>query len=81
MDYSEDSEEDDFIFGGTSALFETTLRVLMNLAKKDPDGAYDNQALRLVERLKAASFEKTLSRINVPSFSNIPNDLIIKERA
>ncbi len=81
VDYSEDSEEDDFIFGGTSALFETTLRVLMNLAKKDPDGAYDNQALRLVERLKAASFEKTLSRINVPSFSNIPNDLIIKEKS
>lgn len=81
VDYSEDSEEDDFIFGGTSALFETTLRVLMKLARKDPDGAYDNQALRLVERLKAASFEKTLLRINVPSFSNIPNDLLIKEKS
>ncbi len=81
QDYSEESEEDDFIFGGTSALFETTLRVLMNLARKDPDGAYDNQALRLVERLKAASFENTLSRINVPSFSNVPNDLLIKEKS
>ncbi len=81
VDYSEESEEDDFIFGGTPALFETTLRVLMNLAKKDPDGAYDNQALRLVERLKAASFENTLSKINVPSYSNIPNDLVIKEKS
>ncbi|MGC8605781.1 MAG: tetratricopeptide repeat protein, partial [Desulfomonilaceae bacterium] len=80
-DYSEESEEDDFIFGGTTALFETTLRVLMNLARKDPDGAYDNQALRLVERLKAASFESTLSRINVPSFSNVPDDLLIKEKS
>ncbi|MGC8657899.1 MAG: tetratricopeptide repeat protein [Desulfomonilaceae bacterium] len=81
VDYSEESEEDDFIFGGTSALFETTLRVLMNLAKKDPEGAYDNQALRLVERLKASSFENTLSKINVPSYSNIPNDLVIKEKS
>lgn len=80
-DYSEESEDDDFIFGGTSALFETSLRVLMNLAKKDPDGAYDNQALRLVERLKAASFENTLSRINVPSFSDLPNELLIKEKS
>jgi tetratricopeptide (TPR) repeat protein len=80
-DFSEESEDDDFIFGGTSALFETTLRVLMTLAKKDPDGAYDNQALRLIERLKAASFENTLLKINVPSFSNVPNDLIIKEKS
>ncbi len=80
-DYSEESEEDDFIFGGTSALFETTLRVLMNLAKKDPEGEYDNQALRLVERLKAAHFQDILSRTNVPSFSNVPNDLLLKEKS
>ena len=80
-DYSEESEEDDFIFGGTSSLFETTLRVLMNLAKKDPEGEYDNQALRLVERLKAASFEDTLSMINIPSFSNVPDDLLLREKS
>lgn len=80
-DYSEESEEDDFIFGGTSALFETTLRVLMNLAKKDPEGEYDNQALRLVERLKAASFEDTMSRINIPAFSTVPNELLLKEKS
>ncbi|MFH0958775.1 MAG: tetratricopeptide repeat protein [Pseudomonadota bacterium] len=80
-EYSEESEEDDFIFGGTSALFETTLRVLMNLAKKDPEGEYDNQALMLVERLKAASFLDTLTKINVPGFSNIPSDLLLREKS
>jgi len=80
-DVVEDSEEDDFIFGGKTALFETTLRVLMRLAKKDPGGAYDNQALKIVERLKAADFENTLSRINVDSFSDLPPELLIKEKS
>lgn len=80
-DIIEESDEDNFIFGGRTALFETTLRVLMNLAKKDPGGAYDSQALRIVEKLKAAEFENTLSRINVDSFSDLPNDLLIKEKS
>ncbi len=80
-DIIEESEEDNFIFGGRTALFETTLRVMMNLAKKDPAGAYDSQALRIVEKLKAAEFENTLSRINVDSFSDLPNELLIKEKS
>lgn len=77
----EESEEDDFIFGGKTALFETTLRVLMGLARKDPEGAYDSQALRIVEKLKAAEFENALSRINVENFSNLPRELLIKEKS
>ncbi len=80
-DIIEESDEDNFIFGGKTALFETTLRVLMTLAKKDPAGAYDNQALRIVEKLKAAEFENTLSRINVDSFSDLPQDLLVKEKS
>ncbi len=80
-DIMEESDEDDFIFGGKTALFETTLRVLMTLAKKDPKGAYDHQALRIVERLKAAGFENTLSRINVDHFSDLPQELLIKEKS
>lgn len=78
---TEESDEDDFIFGGKRALFETTLRVLMKLAKKDPDGAYDHQALRIVEQLKAAAFENALSRINVDNFSDLPQDLLLKEKS
>jgi tetratricopeptide (TPR) repeat protein len=80
-DISEDSDEDDFIFGGRSALFDTALRVLMKLAKKDPEGAYDNQALRIVEKLKASEFENTLSRINVDHFSDLPQELLVKEKS
>ncbi|HMK33533.1 MAG TPA: CHAT domain-containing protein, partial [Desulfomonilaceae bacterium] len=80
-DIIEESDEDNFIFGGKTALFDTSLRVLMRLAKKDPAGAYDNQALRIVEKLKAAEFEKTLSRINVDSFSDLPQELLIKEKS
>jgi len=80
-DIAEESEEDNFIFGGKRALFETTLKVLMQLARKDPEGAYDNQALRIAERLKAASFENTLSRINVESFSDLPHELLIREKS
>lgn len=80
-DITEDFDEDDFIFGGRTALFETTLRVLMQLARKDPQGAYDTQALRIVEKLKAAAFESTLSRINVDSFSDVPQELLIKEKS
>jgi tetratricopeptide (TPR) repeat protein len=80
-DIIEESDEDNFIFGGKTALFETTLRVLMTLAKKDPAGAYDNQALRIVEKLKAAEFENTLSRINVDRFSDLPQDLLVKEKS
>jgi len=80
-DITAESDENDFIFGGKKALFETTLRVLMKLAKKDPDGAYDHQALRIVEKLKAAAFENTLSRINVDSFSDLPQDLLLKEKS
>ncbi len=80
-DIIEESDEDNFIFGGKTALFETTLRVLMILAKKDPEGAYDNQALRIVEKLKAAEFENTLSRINVDRFSDLPQDLLVKEKS
>ncbi|MBI4961738.1 MAG: tetratricopeptide repeat protein [Desulfomonile tiedjei] len=76
-----ESDEDDFIFGGKKALFETTLRVLMNLAKKDPDGAYDQLALRIVEKLKAAAFENALSRINVDGFSDLPQELLLKEKS
>ncbi len=76
----DESEEDDFLFGGQKALFETTLRALMNLAKKDPEGEYDNQALRIVEKLKAKEFENTLSKINVEKFSNMPADLLLKEK-
>lgn len=80
-DIIEESDEDNFIFGGKKALFETTLSVLMRLARKDPEGAYDNQALGIVERLKAAAFENVLSGINVPSFSDVPKDLMIRERS
>ncbi len=80
-DIVEESEEDNFIFGGKNALFETTLKVLMRLARKDPDGAYDNQALRIVEKLKAAEFENLLSRINVESVAELPNELLIKEKS
>ncbi len=80
-DYTEESDEDDFIFGGKTALFETTLRVMMNLAKKDPGGAYDSRALRIAESLKASSFENTLSKTNVENFSDVPNDLLIKEKS
>ncbi len=80
-DIMEESDEDNFIFGGKAALFETTLHVLMRLARKDPDGAYDNHALSIVEKLKAASFENALSRINVDTFSRLPHDLLIKEKS
>lgn len=80
-DIMEESEEDDFIFGGKKALFETTLTVLMRLARKDPEGAYDHQALRIVEKLKAAEFESVLSRINVERFADLPQDLLIKEKS
>jgi CHAT domain-containing protein/Tfp pilus assembly protein PilF len=80
-DIVEESPEDNFIFGGKTALFETTLRALMKLARKDPKGAYDNQALRIVEKLKAAAFENTLSRINVQTFSDLPRELVLKEKS
>ncbi|MDQ7782002.1 MAG: tetratricopeptide repeat protein [Desulfomonilaceae bacterium] len=80
-DTVEESAEDDFIFGGKSALYETTLRVLMKLARRDPQGAYDNQALKIVEKIKEADFENTLSRINVVSFSDLPNELLVKEKS
>lgn len=80
-DTMEELEEDDFIFGGKTALFETTLRVLMGLARKDPEGAYDNQALRIVEKLKAVEFENALSKINVEHFSDLPQELLIKEKS
>lgn len=80
-DYTEESDEDDFIFGGKTTLFETTLRVMMTLAKKDPGGAYDSRALRIAESLKSSSFENTLARINVENFSDVPNDLLIKEKS
>jgi tetratricopeptide (TPR) repeat protein len=80
-DIVEESDEDNFIFGGKTALFDTALRVLMQLARKDPGGAYDSQALRVVEKLKAAEFENTLSRINVDSFSDLPQELLIKEKS
>ncbi len=80
-DIIEESEEDNFIFGGKTALFETTLRVLMMLAKKDPQGAYDNQALRIAEKLKAAEFESALERINVEKFSDVPEELLVKEKS
>ena len=76
-----DSDEEDFIFGGKTALFETTLRVLMRLAKKDPGGAYDSQALKIAEKLKAGEFETTLSRINVESFSDLPPELLVREKS
>ena len=80
-DYTEESDEDEFIFGGKTTLFETTLRVMMNLAKKDPGGAYDSRALRIAESLKASSFEGALARINVENFSDLPNELLIKEKS
>jgi len=80
-DIIEESDEDNFIFGGKKGLFETTLRVLMRLAKKDPQGAYDQEALKIVEKLKAAEFDAMLSRINVDSFSDLPNELLIKEKS
>lgn len=80
-DTVEEFDEDEFIFGGKTALFETSLRVLMKLARRDPEGAYDNLALKIVEKLKAAEFENTLSRINVESFSDLPRDLLIKEKS
>ncbi|HTY22441.1 MAG TPA: tetratricopeptide repeat protein [Desulfomonilaceae bacterium] len=80
-DIIEESDEDNFIFGGKTALFETTLRVLMTLAKKDPGGAYDDQALRIAERLKAAAFENSLERINIEKFSDVPQELLIREKS
>lgn len=78
---TEESEEDDFLFGGRRALYEAALRVLMGLARKDPGGAYDSQALRIVEKLKAVDFEKALSSINVETFSDLPNELVLKEKS
>lgn len=80
-DTIEESDEDEFILGGKRALFETTLRVLMTLSRKDPEGAYDSQALRIVESLNSTDFEKTLSGINVDTFSDLPNELLIKEKS
>jgi CHAT domain-containing protein len=80
-DIVEESDEDNFIFGGKTALFETTLRVLMTLAKKDPAGAYDDQALRIVEKLRAAAFESSLERINIEKFSDVPQELLVKEKS
>lgn len=80
-DIVEESDEDAFIFGGKTALFETTLNVLMKLARKDPGGAYESQALRIVERLKAATFDNMLARTNVPGFADLPQDLLIKEKS
>ncbi len=53
----------------------------MNLARRDPEGAYDNQALKIVEKLKAAEFENTLSRINVDHFSDLPQELLMREKS
>jgi len=78
---TEESEEDDFLFGGRRALYEAALRVLMGLARKDPGGAYDSQALRIVEKLKAVDFEKALSSINVETFSDLPGELVLKEKS
>ncbi len=80
-DIAEESDENNFIFGGKTALFETTLRVLMTLAKKDPAGAYDDQALRIVEKLRAAAFESSLERINIEKFSDVPQELLVKEKS
>ncbi len=80
-DIVEESDEDNFIFGGKTALFETTLRVLMSLAKKDPAGAYDDQALRIVEKLKAVAFESSLERINIEKFSDVPQEILVKEKS
>ncbi len=80
-DIIEESDEDNFIFGGKTALFETMLNVLMRLAGKDPEGAYESQALRIVERLKAAEFENGLSRTNVEHFSGVPRSLVIREKS
>ncbi len=80
-DIVEESDEDNFIFGGKKALFETTLSVLMRLARKDPEGAYDNQALAIVEKLKAAAFENSLSGMHVPAFAGVPKDLMIRENS
>ena len=80
-DIAEESDENNFIFGGKNAVFETTLRVLMTLAKKDPAGAYDNQALRIVEKLRAAAFESSLERINIQKFSDVPQELLVKEKS
>jgi tetratricopeptide (TPR) repeat protein len=77
----EESDEDNFIFGGKTALFETTLSVLMKLARKDPDGAYDQQALAIVDKLKTAEFQTTLARTNVEKFSDVPEDVLIKEKS
>ncbi len=76
-----ESEEDDFLFGGRRALYEAALRVLMGLARRDPGGAYDSQALTIVEKLKAVDFEKALSSINVETFSDLPNELVLKEKS
>ncbi|MDQ1238627.1 MAG: hypothetical protein QG577_812, partial [Thermodesulfobacteriota bacterium] len=78
---SEENDDDDFLFGGRRALYETTLRVLMTLARKDPQGAYDSQALKIVEKIKAVDFERTLSAVNVDAFSDLPSDLLIKEKS
>ncbi len=78
---ADESEEDSFIFGGKTALYETTLSLLMKLARKDPDGAYDAQALQIVEKLKAAELEKLLSGINVESFSDVPKEALIREKS
>jgi CHAT domain-containing protein len=80
-DIIEESDEDNFIFGGKTALFETTLNLLMGLARKDPKGAYDSQAFRIMEKLRSAEFENNLSRINVETFSDLPPDLLLKEKS
>jgi CHAT domain-containing protein len=56
-------------------------RFLCSFRKKDPEGAYDRQALKIVEKLKAASFENLLTRINVERFSDVPEELTERERA
>lgn len=78
---SEESEEDDFVFGGRRALYEAALRVLMGLARKDPGGAYDSQAFGIVEKLKVVDFERALSSLNVETFSDLPSELLIKEKS
>jgi tetratricopeptide (TPR) repeat protein len=76
----EDSDEDTFIFGGRSALFETTLGVLMNLARKDTKGAYDKQAFAMMEKLKSYEFESDFFRIGAEHFPDIPQELRMRER-
>lgn len=77
----EESDEGNFIFGGKTALFETTLNLLMKLARKDPEGAYDQQALAIVDKLKTAEFQTSLARTNVESFAGMPAEVLIKEKS